>query len=214
MPTAYTAILTRRDDVSLEEFAMRCARAFGAAIMLRDDPLETPIPEFTVGDYYKQAVSARTAELQAFMALDLTGRVEFAKEQIQRQLQEIEDSKKGTLEENARYDSMAGKVMRWTPPTPGHDELKAFMLEQLEMSKESTNWTDQAITVLREADPEDWARGYQVNLNRQLAEAIRTLQKQQRRTDEGNEWVRKLRLSLSENRERVSQCQQQQKRNE
>ena len=43
MPTGYTAPI--KDGISFNDFMWGCARAFGALIMMRDDPPGTPIPE-------------------------------------------------------------------------------------------------------------------------------------------------------------------------
>jgi hypothetical protein len=42
MPTGYTAMIEEREDVTFREFALTCARAFGACIMQRDNSLAEP----------------------------------------------------------------------------------------------------------------------------------------------------------------------------
>jgi hypothetical protein len=57
MPTGYTAKLMEEGQ-SFPEFAMRCARNFGALIMMRDESLDVPIPEqFEPSDYYRKKLS-------------------------------------------------------------------------------------------------------------------------------------------------------------
>lgn len=43
MPTGYTAAIA--DGISFTNYAMGCARAFGALIEMRDEPSDAPIPE-------------------------------------------------------------------------------------------------------------------------------------------------------------------------
>ena len=53
MPTGYTLDLYDGKDITFEEFALRCARAFGALISMRDEPIDAPIPErFEPSDYH------------------------------------------------------------------------------------------------------------------------------------------------------------------
>ena len=53
MPTGYTLDLYDVKDITFEEFALRCARAFGALISMRDEPIDAPIPErFEPSDYH------------------------------------------------------------------------------------------------------------------------------------------------------------------
>ena len=55
MPSGYTNKI--KDDISFEEFALSCARAFGACVEMRDDPGDAKIPEeFTPSPYYKKAL--------------------------------------------------------------------------------------------------------------------------------------------------------------
>jgi hypothetical protein len=56
MPTGYTAKLVESGQ-TFEEFVLTCARAFGALIELRDEPLDAPIPEtLEPHSYYAEAV--------------------------------------------------------------------------------------------------------------------------------------------------------------
>lgn len=43
MPTGYTAAI--KYGITFKEFALDCARNFGACISMRDEPRETPIPD-------------------------------------------------------------------------------------------------------------------------------------------------------------------------
>ena len=52
MPTGYTAVIQDNLDISMKDFALVCARAFGACVMMRDEPFDTPIPEEFVPDTY------------------------------------------------------------------------------------------------------------------------------------------------------------------
>jgi len=52
MPTGYTYPVVEGKITEFSDFALSCARAFGALITMRDDPHDTPIPEtFEPSDY-------------------------------------------------------------------------------------------------------------------------------------------------------------------
>lgn len=45
MPTGYTADVQSGKVTDFAEYAMNCARAFGALVLMRDDPSDADIPE-------------------------------------------------------------------------------------------------------------------------------------------------------------------------
>ena len=60
MATGYTHSI--KNDITFEQFALLCARAFGACIEMRDDPTDKPIPKkFKVDSYHaKELKEAKT----------------------------------------------------------------------------------------------------------------------------------------------------------
>ena len=62
MPTGYTAAIA--DGVTFEQFALNCARAFGALIDMRDEPSDAPIPErFEPSNYHEKKIAEINDEL-------------------------------------------------------------------------------------------------------------------------------------------------------
>ena len=62
MPTGYTARLCDGEQ-TFKDFAMLCARACGALIEMREDPMDAPIPEkIKRSSYYDEALSKAVAE--------------------------------------------------------------------------------------------------------------------------------------------------------
>lgn len=70
MPTGYTQDLADGKDVTFEQFAMKCARAFGALIEMRDEPMDAEIPKkFTTPPYYSERLErarARVTEVNSW----------------------------------------------------------------------------------------------------------------------------------------------------
>lgn len=52
MPTGYTHKI--KDGMTFKEYALRCARNFGALMDMRDDPMDAPIPIFTPSGYHEE----------------------------------------------------------------------------------------------------------------------------------------------------------------
>jgi len=67
MPTGYTAAVQDGTIKTLSEYAMSCARAFGATITMRDEPSDAVIPdEFTPSPYHKDAIVRAKEDIDAW----------------------------------------------------------------------------------------------------------------------------------------------------
>lgn len=136
MPTSYTYPVCEGKITDFNEFALSCARAFGALIMMRDDPANAPIPdEFKPSDYHVTAM-ARAEERLAFLrSLSPDDAESEAERDYEMKLDSARAYNRSQIEADARLEAMAAKVEAWEPPTPDHAGLKSFMLEQIGISK-------------------------------------------------------------------------------
>ena len=139
MPTGYTNIVAENDDCTFAQFTMRCAREFGALMSMRDKPLDAPIPEsFEPDDFYRNQYEMAKAEYEAFIANPPTEE-ELSKEYDEYVASEREQYAKTIAEKRekrGRYNRMLTKVLKWQPPTPDHEGLRRFMIQQLQESIE------------------------------------------------------------------------------
>lgn len=138
MPTGYTANVCDGKVTEFSDFAMQCARAFGALITMRDDPSDAPIPEeFKPSTYsadrYSEA-KEKLRELRALTPEQVEVRALCAYEEAVARVKQRNDA---DFRQNDRIDAMLAKVAAWTPPTSDHVEMKNFMAEQLRISKTS-----------------------------------------------------------------------------
>jgi monoamine oxidase len=133
MPTGYTAEFEKR-DIPFNEFVWQCARAFGALIHMRDDSLDAEIELPKICAYHAEALEKATEDLvkynsiskeqaEPLMRAERESTVTYAKEALERH-RVLRD----------RYTKMINQVASWTPPTSDHNQLKTFMLEQLNSS--------------------------------------------------------------------------------
>lgn len=133
MPTGYTACIGEGAD--FQKYALGCARAFGALIMMRDDPADAPIPEaFEPSDYHAKAIKTaqeRLNELDLMSVADADIAAHLAYDTETARIKAVM-AKNDQL--RARYQTMLAQVAAWKAPTPDHEGLKSFMREQIESS--------------------------------------------------------------------------------
>lgn len=194
MPTGYTAAV--KDGITFEQFAMNCARAFGALIMMRDDPSDESIPErFEPSDYHAKALEKardRLATLEAMSEADANGnaRAEYDKavERHREQLAECQAL-------SDKYHAMLSRVVQWQPPTPEHQGLKDFMATQL---RESIDWDcfTKYITAPLLQPGIAWLAVQIEQARKDVAYHIRERAAEVERTESRNAWIAALRSSL------------------
>lgn len=196
MPTGYTYVFEKRSDVTLSEFAWRCARAMTALILLRDEPEDAPIPDkFVPSDFYEKRLTE--AKLSLAEAKGWTPE-EADRRAAEAHAREVERAaayraEKGAL--RARYEAMLAEVSAWQPPAT-HAGLKAFMREQLETSLkyDCADVYDEPKRLSGEAYRADVV----ADAERTIARATTSRADELARADERNAWVRALRESVGE----------------
>lgn len=196
MPTGYTADLHDGKDVTFREFALKCSRATGAAIMQRDEDPNVEIKLRTVDDYYYENVEkARTA-----LAKALSRSTGYWADEQEREIQEAREHRWKYLEDKAsleeRYNAMLAEVKAWKIPTPEHSGLKQFMIEQLKSSIEfdCIDWTPE---VPERLDVAEYADKKIASLASTYKRAVDNLAKEQERVAGQNAWVIALKESLA-----------------
>jgi hypothetical protein len=132
----YTGIFDNGSP-TFAEFVWRCARAFGALIHMRDcdwnAPLQMSGEEERGGySYYKEGLARAKKDLQRYEKMTLAQAQDILDREYRERQREVKETivKKRALK--LRVDSMLVQVQAWTVPTPEHNGLKEFMVEQLE----------------------------------------------------------------------------------
>lgn len=134
MPTGYTAIIEEKDGATFEEFVWRCARAFGALVEMREDSLDTEVPErLKVDAYYVQVVCDAEAGLVRLKAMNREETSAAAAKEYADAKAAYRESVERAAVLRDRYAAMRAKVVLWKPPTEGHAGLRSFMLEQIDL---------------------------------------------------------------------------------
>lgn len=134
MATGYTACLAE-NNVSFEEFVWQCARAFGPFIHMRDDGLSSEIRMPDPRDeYYTERLQEAREELEKYTKMTLQEAHILNNKSYNDNRKRIQDALKGERELKIKYSNMLDKVKAWTPPSSDHENLKKFMIEQIETS--------------------------------------------------------------------------------
>lgn len=135
MPTGYTADIAK--GITFKEFALNCARAFGALVHMRDESSDAPIPDVVEpSKYHAEKLVGLREDLKYWSAIsdadaEVEASREFEKTESYRltRINELLDLKE-------KYCLMMNEVNQWQAPDE-HLKLKAFMVEQIESS---INW--------------------------------------------------------------------------
>jgi len=158
MPTGYTADI--ENDISFEDFILGCARAFGATMHQRDDNMkDRPKLRDTENSYHVDALSEakkKVAELESMRGVN--DRTAYGKKVIEEETASSQSYFNSKISLRNKYEAMLQKVYNWNPPTPDHDNLKKFMIEQITTSIDfdcDTKYTMDRLTALSKANPLD-----------------------------------------------------------
>jgi len=197
MPTGYTADVQSGKVTTLTEYAMQCARAFGATIMMRDDPADKPIParfepQTAYNDEGLAEAQKQLAELEALTDSECADRAE---DDYQKSLVVYHERVARRAEQKARYEAMIAKVNAWEAPRT-HAEMKSFMLSQLRQSVDfdcNGEWDREP---KREA-PVAWRARKISDAAKNISYHAEARKKEIERTEDRNKWLDDLRASLA-----------------
>ena len=131
MPTGYTDNIYSGKPVSFRQFALGCARAFGALIEMRDAPQDAPIKLNEVSDYSLKTVEKAKLKLAGLAAITSETAEKNAEAEYKVKLQTYQKQQIEQANLKARYEAMLKEVEQWNPPTPEHKGLHQLMSEQL-----------------------------------------------------------------------------------
>lgn len=200
MPTGYTADLCEKEQ-TFQEFALGCARAFGACILMRDDPQNTPIPdEFQPSDYHVEAHKKAIAKRDYLTSLTNAECIAYGEQRRDEAIKRAQELIESTRKTAERLSAMIERVQQWQPPTDEHTNFKKFMLEQLQetlrFDGNADFWETQLETATNSSPMDYYGRDLssaEHGINYHTVEYSKEVE----RTNERNAWIRALRESLS-----------------
>ena len=197
MPTGYTADI--KDDTTFEQFAMKCARNFGACITMRDDDLDAEIEIFEPSKYHADKIKEIKDELYRILNMSVEDMESEITEEVEKRWRELNDQIRKADIKRSNYERLILEAKNWNPPTPDHRELRSFMIEQLETSIKHDCTTDYykdrfAETHISSADK--WSKAKIEELEKDILYHQEHQAEEEERVKGRNKWIQALRRSL------------------
>lgn len=192
MPTGYTEKI--KDGISFSEFVMMCARGFGALITMKDEPLDSPIPEsFQPSEYYKERLDEIIEEFKRICSMSEEECEGFIEAEFQGKVEACRQIENATKDLALRYEDMLCEVDNWQPPTEAHHELKTFMQKQI---IDSLSFDCSSMPAPIKESREEWLNRKLNQLYREYNYSFTQNEKEIKNTNERNLWLKQLRDSL------------------
>lgn len=194
MPTGYTAAIA--DDISFEQYALGCARAFGALVTMRDEPSDAPIPEkFEPSTYYQRMLEESHATLEKISTWTPEQVAIEYRADFDNRMKAHQDRLQRSAVLRAKYDAMLDQVRAWKAPTSDHIEYKSFMEKQITESIEFDCCTkyDEPPQI---EDPMQWRDNWVEDLHERIDRYEQQHRAEVERAHSRTQWVKALRDSL------------------
>lgn len=197
MPSGYTAPVMEGKITTLAEFAMCCARAFGACISMRDDDSNAPIPERFEPDtkYHDAAISAALAAIGEIEVLSLDECAQRAADEFRIETERRAQRKTERAQVRARYEAMLKQLGAWSPPSD-IAELKGFMIKQIVDSMQWDCDERDYSPALVAMTGDQWRQTTLAKLRSDVDYHTAEREKEISRTEDRNKWLATLRASL------------------
>lgn len=195
MPTGFTDIIDQNPDTTFREFALRCCRGMGVCMRMREDSLDIPPPETVEPDPYHQGkASEARAKLERLGNLTAADKAKRCAEYNTTQQQQYLDYAGQFDRVRGRYFAMLAKVKEWSPPTPEHQGLQKFMVEQLILGGSLGH--DYGVPVPKIHTPDEWYGEAMTDAQRDVAYHEEHWAIEQTRCAEATAWLQTLYASL------------------
>lgn len=194
MPTGYTAKLMDKGQ-DFRSFVLTCARAMGACIMQREDPMDDLPKKQKPSDYHAKKLAETIKALAKLRAMTPSKQREYGNKLRDTAIATHTESKAKYRDEELRLEKMEAQIRAWRPPTADHLPLKEFMLGQIDISKHGV-WYDKYLKEAQEKTAESYYIESLSNLVRDLHYHTDEHDKEAHAVNKRNAWIDKLYASL------------------
>ncbi|MDY8021095.1 hypothetical protein [Paenibacillus polymyxa] len=195
MPTGYTSDIYEGREVHAKDFILKCARAFGATIDMRDEPLNKEIPVFKPSPYYSNSLDKAIEKLKYYQTMTIEEATVFAEEAYLDSVAVHYKRLETTRLLRKRYEDLLDEIDSWNHPTPDHLELKRFCIKQI---KDSIKF-DCDISFISPPigkTPEEYIADGIKSAQSDIEYYTKEHKKEVERINERNRWVEELKSSL------------------
>lgn len=196
MPTGYTDKI--KDGISFKQYALGCARAFGALIAMRDEPADAEVPRVVEpSDYHTKRMVEIENELILLDSMSIEELDASAIKDYDDQCKRVSEVIIDKSDLKTKYEAMLTEAKAYKSPSPDHDEYKKFMMSQIESSIQFdcdvSYYTDQKLILLNGVQ---WKTKQVKRLKGDLAYHDKENLKEIARAKGRTEWVQKMFKSL------------------
>lgn len=196
MPTGYTSYIEDGKINNAKDFIMLCARAFGATIMMRDESLDAPIPEFKPSTYHLEQLEKAKQRLEEFKNMTNEQLQQEIDDNYNKEMEYRKQAIKEKLELKEKYLNVLNDIYAWKEPTPEHRKLKEFAIDQI---KDSMQWDCSTEYYEQEYIKPTLEESRKLQIETALKDIkyyTKQNQEEIERTNERNLWVKQLRESF------------------
>ena len=196
MPTGFTSEIEK--GITFPQFALRCAKAFGTLIDMRDDSLDKPIPAtMEPGSYHREELKKAKEKLEKAKKIPLKEAKKIAKREYENAIKYNQEEIKIKKNLKTKYEEMLNQVVKWQPPTPQHTRLKDFMYEQISDSIKfdcNTEYYEKQVNLLT---PKQYVEQEIKSCKDDIKYHLKHYQEEVKRCADNTKWVQDLRKSLN-----------------
>lgn len=191
MATGYTYDIANGELTDFSVFAKRCARAFIGS--MRDAPADAPLPTVILEEpHYYESVKTARMQLATHLALTAEER-DVAAEKFHQSVSDSISADSETKEvKRQRYDRMLTYAHDWNGP----ENLKEFMIEQLESSRRFDCGTETDATERVKWTTQEWFDFILEARQRTVLYAERSLKEHRERVSKANAWLKQFHAAL------------------
>jgi len=184
-------------NLDFEGFALVCARAFGACIEMRDDPLDTTIPEeFKPSDYDTKELEKAKERLAKWETLSPEEKKDEIKLGLKTRIANYKRYIKESETKNKRLFEMIAKVDKWNPPSSEHVRFKEFMKEQLELCVDNCKYYLEGIEQCQNTDIDEEVINNLNDLKHDIERYEKSIKEEIDIASGKTNWVKQLREAL------------------
>lgn len=197
MPTGYTMELAEK-GMEFNKFVLQCARAFGACIMMRDDPMDAEIPEkFEPSDYHTKELAQAKVSQEKLSVMTKEEKIKFGQEKKKDAINSCSKQITRYKAENSRLLKMESQVKAWRPPADIIN-LKNFILDQIKISLHDLTYYCEEIKVVEGKTPIDFYDDTVASVIWDIIYHTEEDVKECNRAKERTVWIQQLRASLKD----------------
>lgn len=137
--TGYTYPIPDGKITTGAEFLRRCARAFGACCVFREESLDIPLEKLMddyminrKSDYYLTRYGETLKAYGEFIGMSEEDGKALLKETRENEIEHAKEALEKMKKDGAAYEKVRREVDEWIPPTTEHICIKQFALEQID----------------------------------------------------------------------------------